>query len=209
MTYQPPLALGGPRGESRPERARRGSPGTDLRSAGGSAGRLRGADVEVDAHKVAWVALTLILVSLLVLGIVFTLAGVRKNDQIQELRSHAVPIDVTVTSCVGLLWGSGTNFVGYSCTGAYDVAGRRYTSQLPGSEPHARGAVVHAVVVPNDPALISTAALVSTERTSGAVFIMPAVLFSIVVLAPVVLIGIRRRRMRRHAVSEEVVLADR
>jgi len=157
---------------------------------------------------VAWVALTLILVSLLVLGIVFTLAGVRKNDQIQELRSHAVPIDVTVTSCVGLLWGSGTNFVGYSCTGAYDVAGRRYTSQLPGSEPHARGAVVHAVVVPNDPALISTAALVSVTRVTGTVFIMPAVFFSIVVLAPVVLIGIRRRRVGRIAVSE-AVLADR
>jgi hypothetical protein len=166
--------------------------------------------VEVDARKVARVALTLILASLLVLGIVFTVAGVRKNDQIQELRSHAVPIDVTVTSCVGLLGGSGTNFVGYSCTGAYDVAGRRYSAQLPGSAPHARGAVVHAVVVPNDPALISTAAVVSTERTSGAVFIMPAVFFSIVVLTLVVLMGLRRRlSVHRNAPSEEAVLAHR
>lgn len=209
MTYQPPLALGGALGEGRPERAPRETAGTRVESAEGSAGRLRGADVEVDARKVAWVALTVVVVTLLVLGIVFTVAGIRKNEQIQELRSHAVPIDVTVTSCVGLLGGSGTNFVGYSCTGAYEVAGKRYTAQLPGSEPHARGAVMHAVVVPNDPALISTAAFVSTERTSAFVFIMPAVFFSLVVLAPVVLIGIRRRRVQRIAFADEAVLTHR
>lgn len=207
MTYQPPLSLGGALGENHPERARPETAGTYLGSAGSSVGRLRGADVEVDARKVTWVALTLILVTLLVLGIVFTVAGVRKNDQIQELRSHAVPIDVTVTSCVGLLGGSGTNFVGYSCTGTYDVAGRSYSAQLPGSAPQARGAVVHAVVAPNDPALISTAALVSTERTSGAVFIMPAVFVSIVVVAPVVLIAVRRRRAHRTESADGVVLA--
>lgn len=153
--------------------------------------------MEVDARKARWVALALVLVTLLVLGVVFTIAGIRKNDQIQELRTHGVPIDVTVTSCVGLLGGSGTNFVGYSCTGAYTVGGKRYSELLPGSAPHARGAVIHAVVVPSDPALISTAALVSTERPSWGVFVLPLVFFMTVVLASAFsLAAIRPRRQR-------------
>lgn len=140
----------------------------------------------------------LVLCTLLVLTAVFTVAGIRKNQQIQELRTEAVAIDATVTSCVGLLGGSGSNFVGYSCTGAYTVGGRRYSQLLPGTAPLARGSIVHAVVVPSDPALISTAAVVSSEHTSWTVFILPAVLFIVVLLiATGLVVIVRPRRTRR------------
>lgn len=157
--------------------------------------RLRGADVRVDARKAGWVALILALCILLVLAVVFTVAGARKNNQIQELKDHAVPVDAVVTSCVGLLGGSGSNFVGYACTGTYRVANRRYTEQLPGSAPHARGDVVHIVVAPSDPALVSTRALVASEHASWRVFILPGVLFLVVLLTATALLVIRRKRV--------------
>jgi hypothetical protein len=141
------------------------------------------------------VATILLLCTLLVLAAVFTIAGFRKNQQIQELRTQAVSIDVIVTSCVGLLGGSGSNFVGYSCTGSYTVGGQRYRELLPGAAPLAQGSIVHAVVVPSDPALISTAAVVSSEHTSWKVFILPAVVFLAALLVAVgFVVMVRSRR---------------
>jgi hypothetical protein len=126
---------------------------------------------------------------------VFTVVGEHKNAQIDELHDQGVPVTFTVDRCIGLLGGSGTNAAGYACTGSYELGGRRYHESLPGYAYHAPGATVHAVAVPDDPTLVSTAAIVRTDRASARVYILPGVLFAaLVALLAVVLLAWRRQR---------------
>ena len=98
---------------------------------------LRGAGVNYDARKVGQVVVGLCLVTLAVLVVVFTVAGVHRNSQINELHHDGVPVTVTVTNCIGLMGGSGSNAAGYSCSGSFTVHGTHYTESLPGSGFHA------------------------------------------------------------------------
>jgi len=137
--------------------------------------------------------LALVLVTLAVLVVVFTIVGVHKNAQIDELRTQGVPVTFTVDSCIGLLGGSGSNGAGYACTGSYELGGHRYHQPLPGNADHAPGATVSAVAVPSDPTLVSTAEIVRTDHTSARVYILPGVLFAVLVVLLAVLLVQRRR----------------
>jgi hypothetical protein len=103
---------------------------------------LRGASASVDARRAAQVVVGLIMATLAVLGIVFIVVGINKNDQINELKDHGVPVTYVVSKCLGLLGGSGSNAAGYACEGSYTVDGRRYFENLPGSSNYAPGARV-------------------------------------------------------------------
>ena len=105
---------------------------------------LRGAGVNYDARRVGQVVGGLILVTLAALVVVFTVAGVHKNSQINRLHHDGVPVTVTVTSCLGLMGGSGSNAAGYSCTGSFTVDGHRYTESLPGIGFHQVGSTLPA-----------------------------------------------------------------
>jgi hypothetical protein len=161
-------------------------------------GRLRGAGVDVDARLAGRIAIALVLVTLLVVAIVLFIAGGDKNTQISSLREHGVPVTVTVTGCVGLLGGSGSNFAGYACRGSYTLDGRQFNESIPGDALLANGAHIEGVAVPGDPGLLSTPSLVASQRASARVFILPAVL-SLVFVAIVVLLFWRRRSRRRPA----------
>jgi hypothetical protein len=147
---------------------------------------------------VAQVAVGLVLGTLLVLTIAFALVGAHKNQQIDELRNHGVPVTYTVTSCQGLLGGSGSNGAGFSCTGTYSIDGRRYREPLPGNSHYAPGATVAAIAVPTDPALFSTPQIVRSEHASWHVYVLPAVFFVLflLVLAAVALSRHRHRHRR-------------
>ena len=158
-------------------------------SSGDRVAPLRGAEVQIDGRRVAAVLVGIILVTLAVLVVVFTVVGLDKNHQIDQLRNQGVPVDVTVTSCQGLLGGSGSNAAGYACRGTYKLGGHRYNEQLPGTALHAPGTIIRAVAVPGDPALVSPVSVVDSEHASATVFILPAVLLVLLVaiLAVVVL----------------------
>ena len=128
------------------------------------------------------------------LVVVFAVVGVHKNHQIDELHDQGVAVNVTITSCQGLLGGSGSNGAGYACRGSYELGGRHYDEQLPGTALHAPGTVIRAVAVPADPALVSPVSVVDSEHSSASVFILPAVLFAVLVALVVVLLLRRRRR---------------
>ena len=155
---------------------------------------------QVDSRRVAQVALGIVLGTLAVLGVVFTVVGIHTNQQIDRLHNQGVPVTFTVTGCLGLLGGSGSNAAGYSCRGTYSARRpplQRATSRATRST--GPGSTVAAIAVPGDPALVSPAAIVNTEHSSASVFVLPAV------LAASVLVLSRRRwswwRRRRTAAT--------
>lgn len=154
---------------------------------------LRGASrPSVDGRKAAHIVVGLTMATLAVLGIVFIVVGVNKNNQINELKSKGVPVTFVVTKCVGQLGGSGSNVAGYACQGSYVIDGRRYFETLPGSSYYAPGARVPGVSVRSDPNLLSTPAIVRSDRSSAAVFVLPIVLLGACAL--ILLVVVLRRR---------------
>lgn len=156
---------------------------------------LRGASVSVDGRRAAQVVVGLFLATLAVLGVVFIVVGVNKNQQINELKDHGVPVTYVVSTCVGLLGGSGSNGAGYSCQGTYTIDGHRYSQNLPGSSLYASGDRVEAISVRSDPTLLSTPAILAGERASANVFVLPAVLLgACALLGFAVLLRLRQQR---------------
>lgn len=141
---------------------------------------LRGAGVgEVDVRRLVRLAVVVCLVALAVVVVLLCVAGARRNAQITNLHRHGVPVEITVSGCLGLLGGSGSNAAGYTCRGTFTVDGRRYNEAIPGNTLYAPGTTVRVVTVPGDPGLISTARSLATEHPSGKVFILPAVLLAV------------------------------
>jgi hypothetical protein len=159
-------------------------------------GQLRGAGVSVDGRRVGQVALGIVLVTLLVLTIVFTVVGIHTNQQNDRLHNDGVPVTFTVTGCLGLLGGSGSNAAGYSCHGTYTLDGKSYAEQLPGDSFHRPGSAVPAIAVPGDPALVSPASIVATKNSSAGVFVLPIILFVVLLALGALLLMLRRRRQR-------------
>jgi hypothetical protein len=156
---------------------------------------LRGAGVDIDVRKAGRVIVGICLVALAVLVVLLFVAGVHKNAQINRLRQHGVPVTVTVSGCLGLLGGSGSNPAGYACQGTFTLDGHRYSESIPGNALRSPGTKVRAVAVSGAPPLLSTVHAVATDRASASVFVVP----SILLVTLVVLVGalvFRRRRMR-------------
>jgi hypothetical protein len=165
--------------------------------AAGRVGTMRGATVQMDLHRVLEVTVGVVLVTLAVLVVVFTVAGVRSNNQIDELHNRGVPVTVTVTDCLGLLGGSGSNPAGYSCHGTYVLGGHRYTQSLPGLTHQHPGAQIAGVAVPDDPSLMSLVSALKTQHSSAGAFILPVVLG--VLLLALIGVVVWRTRRARHA----------
>jgi uncharacterized membrane protein len=164
----------------------------------GRVGTLRGAGVEIDGRRVARVLIGLVLVTLAVLVIVFTLVGVHQNQQDDRLHDDGVPVTFTVSGCLGLLGGSGSNAAGYSCHGSYTLDGHRYDERLPGNGFHRPGSTVPAIAVSGDPALVSPTAMVKTEHSSAGVFVVPLVLLVILLVVVALVLVLRRRAQHNH-----------
>lgn len=157
---------------------------------------LRGAGVDVDVRRLGRVFVAACLVALAVLTAVLFVAGADKNAQITDLHQHGVAVRVTVSSCLGLLGGSGSNGAGYACKGTFTLDGHRYTEAIPGNSLYPPGAKIRAVAVPGSPPLLSTARAVHSERASWRVFVVPTVLLLVLVLGVGFLV-LRRRRPAR------------
>jgi hypothetical protein len=154
---------------------------------------LRGAGVNFDARRIGQVVGGLVAATLVVLIVVFTVAGAQKNSQITRLHQHGVAVEVTSTGCLGLLGGSGSNGAGYSCRGRYTFAGRTYTQTIPGNKLYAPGSTLKAIIVPGDPSLMSPVGIVANERSSGRVYLLPAILLFGLVLLVGTLLRLYRR----------------
>jgi hypothetical protein len=165
----------------------------------GRIGTLRGASVGFNPRRLVQVVVALLMATLVVTVIVLTLAGIHSNNQINRLHGQGQPVTVHVTSCFGLLGGSGSNAAGYSCRGTYTLDGNTFNEALPGSTLYRPGTKLPAVAVPGDPALVSPTAIISTQRASNGVFIVPIILG--IILLMLVVIVVVRTQPRQHKAS--------
>lgn len=165
--------------------------GDEPNLSGATVGSLRGAGVEADLRRVGRVAVALCLVALAVVVVVFYVAGSSKNERIDELRAHGVPVTITVTGCLGLLGGSGSNGAGYACNGTYEFGGTRYGEGIPGNVLLEPGTKLAGVVVPGDPHLATTAAALAGEHASWRVFILPTTLLVVLLALGATVLGVR------------------
>ncbi len=155
---------------------------------------LRGAGVDVDVRRVGRVVVGLLVIGLAVSVVVLFVAAAHRNQQIDELHSRGVPVEVTVSGCMGLLGGSGSNAAGYQCSGTYTLGKHRYTEAIPGDTFHRVGAKIASIAVPGDPALLTTARAAAGERSSAKVYILPSSLAVVLVVGMAALIVVPRRR---------------
>ena len=161
--------------------------------------RLRGAEVEVDTRRASRVALGACIVTLAVSSAVLFVVGIHKNDQIASLHARGVPVQVTVSTCTGLLGGSGSNAAGYACYGTFTLNGHSNSEAVPGYSMRAPGSKLDAIAVAGDPPLLDTKTALAREQTSLNVFVVPSVLLTTLL----VLVGalVLRRRAGLHRSS--------
>ena len=153
---------------------------------------LRGAGVDVDFRRAGRVAVAVLLLAMAAAAAVLLVAGAQKNAQITRLHDHGVGVEVTVTRCIGLMGGSGSNLAGYQCRGTFTINGHRYDEALPGATSPLSGATFRAVADPSDPALLSTRGAVAAEHASWRVFALPVVMLAVMALT-VVAWALKRR----------------
>jgi hypothetical protein len=179
--------------------ARSGAPGedrTDAEESDRPVTTLRGAGVDVDPRRAGQLVLGVALVALAVVAAVLLVAGIQKNAQADALQHHGVAVDVTVSGCMGLLGGSGSNDAGYRCRGSYTFSGRHYERDIPGNSLLGAGTVIRGVTTPDDPGLLSTPAMVDVQQASWRVYLAPAILFAVLAIAVVTVVLVRRRHRR-------------
>lgn len=149
-----------------------------------------------DARRLGRVVVAIGLLALAVVVVILFVAGLQKNAQITRLHNDGVPVEVTVSGCLGLLGGSGSNAAGYSCKGTFTLEGHTYRDTIPGNTLRAPGSTVQAMTVRDDPALLDTAGAVAREHASWRVFILPATLLVVLALAVAAVVFSQRRSRR-------------
>ena len=146
-------------------------------------GYIRGGAGVVDTRWLFRVLVGSAVVVLAVLVAVLTIQAVDKNSRIDNLRHRGVPVDVTVTDCLGILSGTGITVTSFQCNGSFELAGRSYHAVIDGSNAnHAAGDVVKAIADPKHPTSVRSASSLANAHSSWRVFIAPAVLFLVLML---------------------------
>jgi hypothetical protein len=145
-------------------------------------------------HRIHPMVQGVVLVVIVLLIALFFVGGVHRNNQVTRLRQHGVPVDVTVTSCLGVAAGSGSTASTFTCNGEFTLDGHRHNAVIGGVTTYRpAGQHLRGVSVPGDPALLSTAQSVAAERASTSVFIVPIIL-TVALIGLVLWVVLARRR---------------
>jgi hypothetical protein len=168
---------------------------------GDGGGYIRGGGGIVDPRRLFRVAVGSAIVALAALAVlvaVLTIKAVHDNSRIDSLRHRGVPVEVTVTNCLGILSGTGITVTSFQCNGSFNLDGRSYKAVITGSNVnHSPGDKVLAVADPRHPTSIATATSLENAHSSWRAYIAPGVTL-LVLLA---LIAIVFWRIHRKAVA--------
>jgi len=148
--------------------------------------------VAVDTRALRRVLLWVGLAGLVGASVGLMVSASLSNAGINRLRHHGRMVTATVSGCEGLLGGSGSNGVGYTCRADFSLGGRTWSEVLPGISLRAPGSKVSLVVVPSDPKDLATPAELARERPSWLGFGWAGLL-----LAAALALGLQAMTMRR------------
>jgi hypothetical protein len=155
-----------------------------------------GGGVEVSRHRVAAMTVAGAVSLLLILAVILTVGAAEQRSRIDLVRRSGVPVDITVSSCLGMASGTGITASGFRCRGTFTRGGRTYDQVIGGLiDNRAHGDVLQGVSVPSDPTIVYTAVAAAQLESSWTVFLTPALLF--VLAAGIVLSANRRNSPRR------------
>ena len=146
--------------------------------------------------------------TLAVTSVLLFVAGAERNADITRLHQQAVAVEMTVGECRGLLGGSGSNPVGYSCWGSFTLDGRTYRDGIPGDALLAPGQHLRMLTVPGDASLVDTPRAVASEHASASRYVLPGALLAALV-ASVACLAFRRMRRPDQPVSRSPLALGR
>jgi hypothetical protein len=129
---------------------------------------LRGASGgPVTGRRVASVAIAGCLIALAVVGGALAVEARRHNAALRDVKGHAVPVQVTVTKCTGVLSGTGITAAGYTCRGHYKLDQAGHDAVIRGTTAlYPSGTTVSAVTSSHHPTIVYTAEAVAKADTS-------------------------------------------
>lgn len=167
--------------------------------------------VQVNVRKVAAVLVAIALLVLVAVIVELTVSATRQSDQVSRLKNHGVPVELTVTRCLGISSGVGMGIEFWQCSGTYSLAGQSYDETIAGSRTHLQtGQTLEVIADPGRPNVVWLPSSLARQDPSGTAYIAPAVLTLILVAALIAVWLVRKRlgvglsQSDRH-VDEELV----
>ena len=164
---------------------------------------IRGAPAAtIDPKRVGRVLAYLVVLALAGSAITLAVMASSTDSTASRLRHHGVPVQATVTGCVGISSGIGMGVEYYDCSGRYTLNGQSFVEVIHGSRANlTTGSVVLALAVPGDPATLALPGSVHSSSTgtwSAAIVLAVAAGIGAGWLA---IVRIRRRGTRRRSES--------
>jgi hypothetical protein len=179
---------------------------SELDPDGDGGGYIRGGGGVIDTRRLFRVVVGFTIVALVALVVVLTIEAAHKNSKIDSLRHRGVPVNVTVTNCLGILSGTGITVTSFQCNGSFNLDGRSYNAVIAGSNiNHSPGDVVKAVADPQHPTSISTASSLVNAHSSWRAYAAPGVLFVVLVLLVLGAFWWSRRNSAQHPPDGETL----
>jgi hypothetical protein len=158
---------------------------------------LRGPEAQPIGRQFWLLVGALLVIVLAFIVTVSFVSAVNDNSRIDRLKSHGIPVTVTVTDCVGNIGGSGSNAAGYTCQGKYRVNGVSYHEVIASKTTlSTAGSTVRGVADPARPSTIELASAVASSSPSNAAYVVPSLLAVLLVALATTLHRYRRSNAR-------------
>jgi hypothetical protein len=149
---------------------------------------IRGAAVNpLEWRRLRRVLIAICLTALAAVALILTVDAARHGFLIRRLETRGQPVQVTVTRCLGLASGTGITPVGYTCRGTFTLQGHRYDDVIRGSTGiHPVGQTLPGITDPRSPRTLFTARAVATAPPIWHYFLLPAILFALLLVGSAV-----------------------
>jgi hypothetical protein len=134
------------------------------------------------------------LVIFAVIIVVSFLSASHDNASIERMKTHGIPVTVTVNNCIGNIGGSGSNSAGYTCHGSYQVDGSTF-HEIIGSMStfSAAGTSVRGVADPSRHSTVELAFAIKESAPSPSAYVPGGLLTVLLVGLTLILLRVARR----------------
>lgn len=163
---------------------------------------LRGAEARTLGRRFWLIAGTLVLLVFAAALALSFVSVTNANARINRLKSHGIPVTVTVVNCVGNLSGSGSNVSGYQCRGTYRISGETFTEPIGFKTTYSpSGTAISGLVDPSRHNSVALASAVRKSTASSSGYIPPGVLTVALIALALALRRVARRRPPHEATT--------